>query len=227
MSNSSVPVITIDGPSGVGKGTTAQRIASHLGWHLLDSGAIYRVLAEAARQQGVALDDEPALVQLAESLDVRFVADPDTAEIQILLEGHEVSEAVRSEASGQAASQVAALPAVRTALLARQRSFRRSPGLVADGRDMGTVVFPNAPLKVFLSASPQERAQRRYKQLIKKGMDANLASLIETLAERDARDRDRACAPLQAATDALLIDTTALSIDAVVARILDRLNDRS
>ena len=209
-----VPVVTVDGPGGSGKGTISQRIASALGWHFLDSGALYRVLALAARDQGVPLDDEPALARLARDLDVVF--EPAGG---IRLGGREVAAEIRTEACGNAASRVAALPAVRDALLARQRALRRAPGLVADGRDMGTVVFPEAPVKVFLTASAEERARRRHNQLKEKGLDASLSSLVAEIAERDRRDANRAVAPLKPAPDAVMVDTTELDIDATVARV--------
>ncbi|HKK14072.1 MAG TPA: (d)CMP kinase [Gammaproteobacteria bacterium] len=209
-----VPVVTVDGPGGSGKGTISQRIASALGWHFLDSGALYRVLALAARDQGVPLDDEPALARLARDLDVVF--EPAGG---IRLGGREVAAEIRTEACGNAASRVAALPAVRDALLARQRALRRAPGLVADGRDMGTVVFPEAPVKVFLTASAEERARRRHNQLKEKGLDASLSSLVAEIAERDRRDANRAVAPLKPAPDAVMVDTTDLDIDATVARV--------
>lgn len=214
------PVITIDGPSGVGKGTLSQLLAEQLGWHLLDSGALYRVVGLAAQRGGIALDDESALAALALDLPLRFQTDD--AGVRVLLAEEDVSAALRTEAAGNAASQVAALGAVRAALLERQRAFQQLPGLVADGRDMGSVVFPSAALKIFLSASPEERANRRYKQLKQKGMDVNLAALIEALRERDARDSARAVAPLRPATDAMLIDTTELSIAEVFEQVLQR-----
>ncbi len=208
------PVIAIDGPSGVGKGTLCQALAQHLGWHLLDSGSLYRLTALAAQKHDVPLDDETRLAALAASLDVRFETLPDQ-ETQVLLEGEDVTAAIRSEACGNAASRVAALPAVRAALLQRQRDFRRPPGLVADGRDMGTVVFPDAPVKIFLTASPTARAIRRYNQLREKGISVSLAALAKEIAERDARDAGRAIAPLRPASDAHVLDTTELSIAAV------------
>jgi len=209
-----VPVIAIDGPSGVGKGTLCQALAQHLGWHLLDSGSLYRLTALAAQKHDIPLDDETRLAPLAASLDVRFETLPGQ-ETQVLLEGGNVTAASRSEACGNAASRVAALPAVRAALLQRQRDFRQPPGLVADGRDMGTVVFPDAPVKIFLTASPAARAIRRYKQLREKGISVSLAPLAKEIAERDARDASRAVAPLRPAPDAQVVDTTELSISAV------------
>ena len=205
-----VPVITVDGPSGVGKGTLCQWLALRLGWHLLDSGALYRLTALAALHRGLALTDEAAVAAVAAALDVAFL--PGVDEMRILLDGAEVGAVLRSETTGDAASRVAVLPAVRAALLQRQRDFRRPPGLIADGRDMGTVVFPEAGLKLFLTASAAERAQRRYKQLIEKGMNANLAGLAEEIAARDARDAQRTVAPLRPATDAELLDTTGMPI---------------
>lgn len=209
-----VPVIAIDGPSASGKGTVAARVARALDFHYLDSGAIYRVTAHAAGGAGVALDDETALAALARGLDLRFDG------VEVYLAGQPVGDAIRSEEAGRAASRIAALPALRAALLALQRGFRRAPGLVTDGRDMGSVVFPDASLKVFLTASPEERANRRYKQLIEKGFDANLAALLQDLRERDARDAARAAAPLRQTADAMLLDTTGLGIDEAVRRVL-------
>ncbi len=212
------PVIAIDGPGGAGKGTVCRAVARQLGWHLLDSGALYRLVALDAERAGVALDDEAAVAERARRLDVVF--QPDGDEGSVRLAGQDVSLAIRSEAAGQGASRVAALPAVRQALVGRQRDFCRPPGLVADGRDMGSVIFPAARLKVFLTASVEERALRRYKQLKEKGIDASLAILSEELGERDRRDTARAVAPLKAAPDARRLDTTDLSIDAAVAQVL-------
>ncbi|MBA1305604.1 (d)CMP kinase [Stutzerimonas stutzeri] len=221
-----VPVITIDGPSGSGKGTVAALLAGKLGWNFLDSGALYRLLAFAARNHGVDLTNEEALKVLAEHLDVQFGAARDGHGMVIILEGEDVTEAIRNETVGAGASQVAALPVVRTALLQRQKAFREAPGLVADGRDMGTVVFPDAPLKIFLTASAEERARRRYLQLKVRGDDVNLASLLEEIRERDERDTQRAVAPLKPAEDAIQLDSTTLSIEEVLQRILSEVADR-
>ncbi|MDM8350192.1 (d)CMP kinase [Pseudomonas sp. sp1636] len=211
-------VITIDGPSGSGKGTIAGLLARQLGWNLLDSGALYRLLAFAARNHGVDLTNEEAMKVLAAHLDVQFVAGDESQ--RIILEGEEVTDVIRNEQIGAGASQVAALPAVREALLQRQRAFQEMPGLVADGRDMGTVVFPDAPLKIFLTASAEERARRRYLQLKGKGDDVNLASLLDEIRARDERDTQRAVAPLKPAADAIQLDSTDLSIEQVLERIL-------
>ena len=220
MTDGKAPVITVDGPSGSGKGTVSQRVAQALGWRLLDSGALYRVLALAARRRGVALDDEPALAALADSLDVAFEERPGEEGVRVLLGGEDVTGELRTEACGEAASRVAALPAVREALLGRQRAFRVPPGLVADGRDMGTVVFPDAPLKIYLTASADERARRRWRQLRAQGVEADLAALYREIAARDARDASRKASPLRPAADAVQIDTTGLGIEEVVARVL-------
>ncbi|MGV8844082.1 MAG: (d)CMP kinase [Pseudomonas sp.] len=218
--NTQIPVIAIDGPSGSGKGTLAGLLAKKLGWNLLDSGALYRLLAFAARNHGVDLTNEEAMKALAAHLDVQFIAATETQAQRIILEGEEVTEAIRNEQIGAGASQVAALPAVRDALLQRQRAFREAPGLVADGRDMGTVVFADAPLKIFLTASAEERARRRFLQLKAKGDDVNLASLLDEIRERDERDIQRAVAPLKPAHDAMLLDSTAVSIEQVLEKIL-------
>lgn len=209
--SSQPPVITVDGPSGVGKGTLCQWLATRLKWSLLDSGALYRLTALAALRRNLPLEDEPRVAQVATGLDVAFAPGTNGA-LQIVLEGEDVSTAIRSETTGNAASQVAALPAVRAALLQRQRDFRQPPGLIADGRDMGAVVFPDADLKLFLTADADERAQRRYNQLIEKGMDANLKNLVKEIAERDARDAQRAVAPLKPAMDAEVLDTTRMTL---------------
>ena len=220
------PVIAIDGPSGSGKGTVAGLLAKQLGWSLLDSGALYRLLAFAARNHGVDLTNEEAMKVLAAHLDVQFVAGSGEQCQRIILEGEEVTDAIRNEQIGAGASQVAALPAVREALLQRQRAFQELPGLVADGRDMGTVVFPDAPLKIFLTASAEERARRRYLQLKAKGDDVNLASLLEEIRARDERDTQRTVAPLKPAADAIQLDSTELSIEQVLERILSEVANR-
>ncbi len=214
------PVITIDGPGGSGKGTVSRILAKKLGWHFLDSGSLYRLVGLAAQRHAIALDNEPALETLAAHLDVQFDTDEDV-QIKVILEGEDVTDALRSEECGNDASRVAALPAVRLALLDRQRAFLEPPGLVADGRDMGTVVFPDAQLKVFLTASAEERATRRYKQLKDKGLDVNLGNLLKEIAERDVRDSTRSFAPMKAADDAIVVDTTGIGIDAVVQRLVD------
>lgn len=213
-----VPVIAVDGPSGVGKGTLCRCLAATLGFHLLDSGSLYRLTALAAARAGIDDRDTAKLAQVAAMLDVRFESADD--DLVILLAGADVTAAIRTESAGMAASKVAAVPEVRSALLQRQRDFRRTPGLVADGRDMGTVVFPDAVLKIFLVASPAERARRRHKQLSEKGVDANLAALETEIAERDARDAGRASAPLMPAPDAVILDTDDLGIEAVRDRAL-------
>ncbi|WP_397376948.1 (d)CMP kinase [Pseudomonas sp.] len=214
------PVITIDGPSGSGKGTVAGLLAKQLGWNLLDSGALYRLLAFAAGNHGVDLTNEESLKLLAAHLDVQFIASGNGQGQRIILEGEEVTDLIRNEQIGAGASQVASLPAVRDALLQRQQAFQEMPGLIADGRDMGTVVFPDAPLKIFLTASAEERARRRYLQLKAKGDDVNLASLLDEIQARDERDTQRAVAPLKSAADAIVLDSTELSIEKVLERIL-------
>jgi len=216
-----IPVITVDGPTASGKGTLAAAVAARLGWHQLDSGALYRATALAALQRGVAIDDVAALARLAGSLALRFAGE------RIWLGGQEVTRALREEAVGAYASQVAAVPAVREALHALQLSFRRVPGLVADGRDMGTVVFPDAPLKVFLTASAAMRAERRHKQLISKGISANIDGLRADLEARDARDSQRAVAPLKPAQDALQLDNSSLTIDQSADRVLQWWSERN
>ena len=216
-SMSDIPVLTIDGPSGSGKGTLAQLMAEKLGWHYLDSGAIYRVLAQAALKHQIDLTDEAALASIAGQLDVQFVLKD--GQLQVVLEGEDVSLLIRSEQAGNAASKVAAFPAVRSALLQRQRDFCQPPGLVTDGRDMGTVVFPDAPYKVFLTASAKVRAERRYKQLKEKGIDSNLSDLVAEISERDERDTQREVAPLRPADDAVILDSTQLGIEAVLEKV--------
>lgn len=217
-SSGAVPVVTIDGPSGSGKGTISRQLADALGWHYLDSGALYRLVALAALRARVALTDEPGLSAVAARLKVRFATSGGVE--QVWLGDAEVSAELRAERTGEAASQVAAIPSVRAALLERQRAFAEAPGLVADGRDMGTVVFPAAPLKVFLTASAEERAMRRHKQLKEKGIDVSLPDLSWDIAQRDARDASRSVAPLKPAPDARVIDSTSLTPKEVVARIL-------
>ena len=217
VADSAVAVIAVDGPSGSGKGTLAARLARSLGWHLLDSGALYRIVAWSALADGVALDDGAALARLATQLRIRF--DVAGADVRVFVNETDVSRAIRDEAVSVAASQVAALPPLRTALLDTQHAFRRRPGLVADGRDMGTVVFADAPLKIFLDASAEERARRRYKQLKDKDLGVSLRALLESIRERDERDRSRAVSPLKPAVDAVVIDSSSLSIDAVFEQV--------
>ena len=216
----SPPVVTIDGPSGSGKGTISRAVAQRVGWHLLDSGALYRLVAYAGADRGLDPADVESHARLAISMQVTFGVGPDGGE-QVSLAGRDVTQAIRTETAGQGASRVAAWPAVRTALLERQRAFARPPGLVADGRDMGTVVFPGARLKIYLTASAEERALRRYKQLNEKGSGVSLSALSREITERDARDSTRAVAPLIPAPDAEVIDSTGLSIEAVVDRVLE------
>lgn len=218
MTHAGVPVLAIDGPSGSGKGTIAALLAERLGWHLLDSGALYRLVALAALERGVALDAAADLAELPAVMRIAFR--PGAGGTAIELDGRDVTAELRSEATSRAASEVAAVPAVRQALLERQRGFAVAPGLVADGRDMGTVVFPEAPLKVFLTATPEERAQRRYKQLKEKGIDVSLRDLSRDIAERDRRDASRPVSPLRPAEDARVVDSTNLSAEVVVARIM-------
>jgi cytidylate kinase len=219
MSVASVPVITIDGPSSSGKGTISRIVAARVGWNLLDSGALYRLVALGGLMRNLDSDDVEEHVAIARAMKVQF-GSVGAGEEQVLLDGQDVTHKIRTEAAGAGASRVAAWPAVRAALTDRQRAFAEPPGLVADGRDMGTVIFPGARLKVFLTASPEERAQRRHKQLIEKGSAASLAALSREIAERDLRDSTRQVAPLKPAPDAQLLDSTGLSIDAVVERVL-------
>jgi cytidylate kinase len=214
------PVVTIDGPSGSGKGTISRAVAQRVGWHLLDSGALYRLVAYAGSDRGLDPADVEGHARLAAGMQVVFGVGPDGSE-QVTLEARDVTRAIRTEAAGQGASRVAVWPAVRTALLARQRAFARPPGLVADGRDMGTVIFPQARLKIYLTASAAERALRRYKQLKDKGSGASLSALSREITERDARDSTRAVAPLIPASDAEVIDSTGLTIEEVVDRVLE------
>ena len=220
-----VPIITVDGPSGSGKGTVSRAVAHALGWHFLDSGALYRLAALAAANANLDPRDPIAHARAAAAMDVRFASKPDGGE-QVLLGGEDVTVQLRSETTGNAASRVAAIPEVRTALIERQRRFAQPPGLVADGRDMGSVIFPAAGLKIFLTATPEERARRRHKQLKDKGLDVSLPALSREIAERDARDTGRTVAPLEAAADAILLDSTGLEADEVVARVLRLAHER-
>lgn len=221
----SIPVITIDGPSGAGKGTVSRLVANQLGWQLLDSGAIYRVLAVALLHHNIEVEEEEPLIPIAAHLDVQFEITED-GESKVILEGEDVSNSIRTEEVGALASKVAAFPRIREALLRRQRAFRVEPGLVADGRDMGTVVFTDAPVKVFLTASAEERAERRFKQLKEKGFDVKIGRLLDDIRQRDERDQNRAVAPLVPAEGALIIDSTELSIDEVVSKILSFVNEK-
>ncbi len=221
MSESIVPVITIDGPSGVGKGSLAQLLAVRLGWHLLDSGALYRLAALAAVRCGIDLGDPRAVAAVARDLPVSFRAGQPGEPTAVLLDGEDVSRLIRTETCGRDASTVAAYPPVRQALLALQRDFRRPPGLVADGRDMGTVIFPDAPCKIYLTATARVRAERRFEQLKRQGESVKLSHLLKEIEERDARDIGRAEAPLRPADDAVIVDTSPLSLDEVLATVLD------
>ena len=222
MNKSNVPVICLDGPSGVGKGTICLAVAKKLGWHIHDSGSLYRITAlQVSRkfpETEVVDIDESQLVEIAENLNVTY--EEENGELAIILDGQEISSLIRNEKIGDIASKVAAIPVIRSALLERQRAFLQQPGLIADGRDMGTVVFPDAPLKIFMTASAEERAQRRYKQLKDKGIDVNLAPLIEELRQRDERDMNRETAPLKPASDAIIIDTTTLDIEQVTKEVM-------
>lgn len=219
--NMSVPVLTIDGPSGVGKGSITQLVAQKMGWHLLDSGALYRLTALSALRKGVSFDDESALADVAKSLNTEFLPSEFGEPVKVLLDGADVTAELRTEEAGNNASKVAVLGLVREALLQRQRDFAQAPGLVADGRDMGTVVFPDAPFKVFMTASAEARAERRYKQLKSKGEDVRIATLLKEIEARDARDMGRKNAPLRPADDAVMVDTTALSIEQVLDKVLN------
>ena len=220
-----VPVITVDGPSGAGKGTISHMLAEALGWHLLDSGALYRVTGQACLIEGVSWGDQRAVTEVARHLDVSFSAAAN-GEILVAYKGEDVSRAIRTEEGGRGASTVAAIPAVREALLQRQREFQRCPGLVADGRDMGTVVFPGAPLKFYLTASAGERAERRYRQLIAKGENVSLPRLLEDIEERDARDSSREVSPLVPAEDAIIIDSTATPVSDVFELVMLKVKER-
>lgn len=220
VSDNTVPVVTVDGPGGSGKGTVTQMLARRLGWHLLDSGALYRLTALAAQRKGVALDDEAGLVNVAGGLDVTFEPTREGEPVRVILDGEDVTREIRTEQTGDGASRVAVIQPVRDALLQRQRDFRKAPGLVADGRDMGTVVFPDAPVKVFLTASAEERAQRRYLQLKEAGADVNIDHLLDEIRARDERDMNRSAAPLKPAEDAQVIDSTGLSIEEVLSKVM-------
>ena len=215
-----IPVLTIDGPSGSGKGTISRMVADALGWHLLDSGALYRAVGFAAGMKGLDLSDAEAVTRCAQTTRIAFRASKDDSQTRVIVNGLDATDDIRTETCGAVASAIAAFPTVRTALFDKQRSFRRAPGLVADGRDMGTVIFPDAGHKVFLTASAEERARRRYKQLKEKGLGVTLASLLREIQARDVRDAGRAVAPLKPANDAVLIDSTGMPIEAVVAAVL-------
>ena len=215
-----VPVLTIDGPSGSGKGTISRMVADALGWHMLDSGALYRAVGFAASMEGLDLSDVDAVTRCAQTTKISFRDPKDGSETRVIVNGHDATDEIRTETCGAAASAIAAIPSVRTALLNKQYSFRKAPGLVADGRDMGTVIFPDAQFKVFLTASAEERAKRRYKQLKEKGLGVTLAALLREIQARDVRDAERPVAPLRPAEGATLIDSTGMPIDAVVALVL-------
>jgi cytidylate kinase len=218
---SAIPVIAVDGPSGTGKGTICSHLATWLGWNLLDSGALYRILAVATEKRHLDLDNESAIAKIAESLDVVFQQPQPGKDITVIFEGDDIGQKIRTEECGNSASQIAILPQVRSALLDRQRQFQQSPGLIADGRDMGTVVFTDAPLKIYLIAAAEERATRRYKQLKQKGFDVNLPRLAADIAERDTRDSQRTISPLRPADDAIVVDTTKMDISEVIKKIED------
>jgi cytidylate kinase len=219
-SDKPVPVLAIDGPSGSGKGTISRAVADALGWHLLDSGAIYRAVGYAAGMAGIDLSDAQAVTRCTETTKIVFRDPKDGGETRVVVNGHDATDEIRTETCGAAASAIAVIPAVRAALLDKQRSFRRPPGLVADGRDMGTIVFADAPYKVFLTASAEERARRRYKQLKEKGLAVTLSTLLREIEARDERDATRKVAPLRPATGALIIDTTGIPVDEVIAQVL-------
>jgi CMP/dCMP kinase len=215
-----VPVLTIDGPSGSGKGTISRRVADQLGWRLLDSGALYRAVGYVAGAEGLDLSDAEAVTRCAQSTKIRFQAAPDGGDTRVIVNGHDATDELRTETAGAAASAIASIPTVRQALVDLQLGFRKAPGLVADGRDMGTVIFPDAPFKVFLTASAAERAKRRYKQLKDKGLNVTLGALQREIEARDERDASRTVAPLRPAVDAVLVDTTGMPIEVVVAKVL-------
>ena len=223
--NNNIPIITLDGPSGTGKGTICHLLAKHLGWHVLDSGAIYRVLAYASMQQQIDAEQINQLVNLAKTLDLKFIFD-DAGKQRVILASEDVTDLIRTEHCGQRASQIAAIPEVRQALLDRQRDFAMSPGLVTDGRDMGTVVFPDATIKIYLDASADERAKRRYLQLKSMGNCVSLAQVVNELNQRDARDQARSHAPLKPAEDAVIVDTTGLDIVQVMQIVLELIDER-
>lgn len=224
MSDEVAPVLAVDGPGGAGKGTVCRAVTAAMGWHLLDSGAIYRALAVAAGRRGIDADQPDTLAALARGLDVVF-APRDTGEVRVYVDGADVTDELRNETAGELASRVAAVPSARDALLERQRGFRQPPGLVADGRDMGTVVFPDATLKVFLTATAEERARRRHKQLNDQGVHVSFSALVDEIAVRDERDRNRAVAPLVPAADAVTVDTTGVAVETVVQRVLNDLQN--
>ena len=215
-----IPVLTIDGPSGSGKGTISRSVADNLGWHLLDSGALYRAVGFAAGMEGLDLSDAEAMTRCAETTRITFRAAKDGGETHVIVNGMDATDEIRTETCGAAASAIAAIPSVRAALFDKQRHFRKAPGLVADGRDMGTVIFPDARVKVFLTAGAEERAKRRYKQLKEKGLSVTLAALLREIQARDVRDAERPVAPLKPAQDAVIIDSTGIPIDVVVAKVL-------
>jgi cytidylate kinase len=222
-----VPIVTIDGPSGSGKGTISQWLAAKLGWHLLDSGALYRLVALAGEQAGADLNSADLMAEIAMNLDVTFHLEPGEQGVRTCLRGKDVSRILRTEECGRAASIVAAIPSVRTALLHRQRAFRQPPGLVADGRDMGTVVFPDAEVKIFLTASAEARAERRYKQLNEKGIGASLPDLLRDILKRDQRDQERTVSPLKPADDAVILDSTGMSVTEVCDRVFREFQSRT